>query len=428
MAEALYKFIVGDTAEIKGFNDEERSFTAWASKESIDRDRESLKASGWDLRNFKKNPVVPLFHEYRTPPVAKALWTKIVDGDGLLFKPQFADTAAGNETYYLYREGFMNAFSVGFEPKEWTDAKPEDTKSPRRTYTKQELLEISCVVVPAHPEALVEALESGLIKTQQMKDWFNRFIIETKENTKQKGVIPYHDYGKAPESESWDGPGTIAQCDVAKLKKICTWYDIDNPDVKSSYKLPHHNADLKCVFRGVSAAMGRLNQTDIPEDAKKGCYNHLVKHYQDFDKEPPEYGKAILESHAKAIVLDGDPRSLTLTLDYDLFMALVHIRTQLEIIGTKQVGDLQSELIGLSWDINDILNGILPEKKDLKHPDIDEADLYDIEIGDDDDIDLEPIEVELDASGDDGDSSDDEFVVEVSVESGDNADLIEVEI
>jgi hypothetical protein len=127
-------------------------------------------------------------------------------------------------------------------------------------------------------------------KAQPKQQTFNRDSYVVKE---EKGVIPYHDYGMADMNATWDGPGTVAQCDVAKLKKICAWFDPENPEVKSSYKLPHHNADLKVVFRGCAAAMGRLNQTDIPETDKKGCYNHIAKHYKDFDKEPPEYGKAL---------------------------------------------------------------------------------------------------------------------------------------
>ena len=35
--------------------------------------------------------------------------------------------------------------------------------------------------------------------------------------------------------------------------------------------------------------MGRLMQTDIPPDDKRGCHSHLARHYDQFDKEAPAF-------------------------------------------------------------------------------------------------------------------------------------------
>lgn len=109
-----------------------------------------------------------------------------------------------------------------------------------------------------------------------------------------KTVIPYKDLGTEPESEAWDGPGEIAKAEVEDLKQMCAWYDGDNPEVKSSYKLPHHKAESKkAVWRGVAAAMASLlgarGGVNIPESERKGVYNHLKKHYAEFDKEAPDF-------------------------------------------------------------------------------------------------------------------------------------------
>jgi len=159
------------TTEIdhKSFNDKERSFVAWASRPVIDRDKELIQADAWDTENYEKNKVICWAHDYSKPPVGKAIWLK-KQQEGLSFKPQFANTDAGKELYQLYKDGVLNAFSVGFVPKEggWIDsAKKGD---PKRTYTDVELLEISCVSVPSCPAALVEAYESGEIKTKSLKE------------------------------------------------------------------------------------------------------------------------------------------------------------------------------------------------------------------------------------------------------------------
>ncbi|MHC1624540.1 MAG: HK97 family phage prohead protease, partial [Methermicoccaceae archaeon] len=282
-------------AEVKEVNEEERSLVGTASTEVLDRDKEIIKTDGWELDNFRKNPVILLSHEYRQPPIGKALWVK-KDKNGLKFKAQFAKTQVAEEVFQLYKDGFMRAFSVGFIPKEWEEGNPEDEKGPRRIYTKQELLEISAVSVPSNPDALITAVNEGRIKTKVLKEALH--IEDNKkeaDNMQEKGVIPFKETPKAPEDEPWDAAREVREATVDDLKVMCTWYDSERPDVKQSYKLPHHKASGQhpVVWRGVAAAMAALfgarGGVDIPEKDRKGVYNHLVKHYRQFDKEPPEF-------------------------------------------------------------------------------------------------------------------------------------------
>ncbi len=281
-------------AEAKEVNEEERSLVAYASTAVMDRDGEVIKTEGWELDNFKKNPVILLSHEYRQPPIGKALWVK-KDKDRLKFKAQFAKTQVADEVFQLYKDGFMRAFSVGFIPKEWEDGDTEDEKGPKRVYTKQELLEISAVSVPSNPDALVAAVSEGKIKTKALKEALH--IEDNKkgvDSMEEKGVIPFKDLGIAPKDEPWDGPREVREADIEDLKLICTWYDSEKPDIKQSYKLPHHRAKShKAVWRGVAAAMAALfgarGGVNIPDKDRKGVYNHLAKHYKQFDETPPEF-------------------------------------------------------------------------------------------------------------------------------------------
>jgi len=147
----------------------ERQYEFIASNSIEDRDGEIIDVDGWDLKNFKKNPVIPWAHNYQNPPVARA--TKVWKHNGQLkntieFPPEgtyeFADTIER-----LVGAGYIKAESVGFIPKEWEDGDGE--KAPRRTYKKQELLEISLVPVPSNPDALRNAVSSGLITAKQFK-------------------------------------------------------------------------------------------------------------------------------------------------------------------------------------------------------------------------------------------------------------------
>lgn len=284
------KIIKNYITEIKEISETERTFTATASTENVDRDREVLTLKGWDLTNYKKNPVVLWAHTYDVPPIAKSVWTKVVKGEGLMFKPQFATTDFANDIFDLYKGGFLKSFSVGFKPVEWKDG--VGGEEPRRTYLKQELLEISSVPVPANPGALISAMSDGIIKSKAMQNIITSILD-------YKTAIPYSIHGdtqKAPEDATWDAGAELRAIgdDLAKLKKMCTWYDRENQDTKAAYKLPHHKAsNLAVVWTGVRAAMGALlgarGGVSIPSADRKGLYNHLVKHYQQFDKEPPEF-------------------------------------------------------------------------------------------------------------------------------------------
>ncbi len=146
----------------------ERKYEFTASTSDIDRDGEVIEVTGWDLKNFKKNPIILYAHNYSSLPIGKA--TKVGVRDGKLintveFPPpgtyEFADIVER-----LVDTGYLNTESVGFVPKEWSDG--DGTKEPRRTYTKQELLEISIVPVPSNPNALRNAVDDGVITTKQL--------------------------------------------------------------------------------------------------------------------------------------------------------------------------------------------------------------------------------------------------------------------
>jgi len=141
----------------------------------IDRDGEVLDPSGWDLKNYKKNPVILPAHNYHAPAIGRAKNIKVNDGQ-LNFRiefPQEGINPVADIYRKLYKSGFMKASSVGFVPIEWKNGSGD--KEPRRTYTKQELLELSLVSVPANPQALVtakgfgEAVSKGVLSNDEVE-------------------------------------------------------------------------------------------------------------------------------------------------------------------------------------------------------------------------------------------------------------------
>lgn len=261
------------------------------STEVLDRMGESISQEGWELTNYKKNPVVLWGHNVREerPPIGKAtkLWLDGVRKKKLMFDIKFdmADQFAA-EIYRKVKEGFINTVSVGFLPieSEPIDKKDSGIFGPQK-YIKQELLELSYVPVPANPEAL-SALKSMNLHGQTP--------IKTLESVYRKP-----EYDLAPKTESWDGPGEVAKAgdkDIFAVDKL----------------LPHHNAsDGRVVYRGIKQSMALLlgAKEGVPEEKREEAYEHIARHYQEFEEEAPEF-KYVEDQVLKS--LDEEIHSLVL--------------------------------------------------------------------------------------------------------------------
>lgn len=144
-----------------------------ASDETLDRYDEVIEAGGWQLENYLRNPVIQNAHNYGDiiHTIGKALVTKI-EGGALMQTWKFATNAnpIAKIARDMYRDGFLNASSVGFMPIEWING---DNKADyRRKYTKTELLEVSAVGIPANPNALALAVKAGCVNKSDLQELF----------------------------------------------------------------------------------------------------------------------------------------------------------------------------------------------------------------------------------------------------------------
>lgn len=178
--DKIFKYIPNCVIE-KREGKKEGEFVAWGSKIDVDRDNEIILPEGIDVTNYEKNKLVLFGHNHYIPAVGKAMWLKIIPEEGLKFGFKFAtgDDAPqlSKDLNYLYKEGIMNSFSVGFIGKKYID-NPGDTKGyekyagVNRIWTEVELLEISCVNVPANAEARVLEISKSLAPEADRKELF----------------------------------------------------------------------------------------------------------------------------------------------------------------------------------------------------------------------------------------------------------------
>lgn len=147
-----------DIHHTKGVQSENDPFEFVMSDESIDRVGDVIRAGGWDLADFQKNPVALWGHDHGKPI---GVWENVrVAGKKLIGKLKLAKqgTSAEIDTIRsLVEQRILKAVSVGFQPIE---AKPLE-KTSGYEYTKQRLHECSLVAVPANANALAIAKSFG---------------------------------------------------------------------------------------------------------------------------------------------------------------------------------------------------------------------------------------------------------------------------
>lgn len=330
------------TAEVKQADPDERVLEFTVSTGSPDRDGDVIDPEGWELENFRKNPVVLWAHSHRNLPVAKGIEVA-TEGNELVALAEFPEPGIhqfADTVFELLRRGFLNATSVGFNPLEWTINEERGGID----FERQELLEFSIVPVPANPEALIAASRQG-VNLEPMRTWAKSTLealeeaeddppeadsgasvddvadrveldtgtleekiddlremvesaIEAEETREAKDVITYdqaHEGGTptAPRDREWDGQEQVAEADVDDLEVMSAWRaplpdDRDEP-VKGDYKLPHHLAsgEHAVVWRAITNAAARLPQTDVPQEDVPGIQDHIAQHYEEFDETAP---------------------------------------------------------------------------------------------------------------------------------------------
>jgi len=224
--------------EVKKSNDDNRTIEGVFSTADVDRSGDPpIEQESWNLKNFKKNPVVLFAHDSRNIPIGKVTKLKLDEKGNLAGKIMFAvDEGVGiygdliKTVYNLYKGKFMRAFSVGFKLGEITD----DKKGMK--LIKNELLEISCVPVPANALALAKAkgldLEA-LDKVDEIEETIDfKKDAESNEDSPDEGAGDTGDNNEEVEEDTpEDDTGDTGDAEKAIKTEISAEYDKENNKV-----------------------------------------------------------------------------------------------------------------------------------------------------------------------------------------------------
>lgn len=337
----------------------------------LNRNNHRVNPQGWVLDAYRKNPVALWAHDDTMLSLGMATDVSIGEAElvaEILFTPEGLINF-NDKVYSLYTlpadspTHFLNAVSAGWVPLDYEIVETDDHWE--IAFKSQELVEISCVPVPADPNALRLAAKAGIDvgplrawaralvgepryvlnvtkpmaheERKTLQDRFAEFypgakllIVEagqltaiddlaavhqlTEEEFEAQiaaveggritaGVVPSNvSTDLAPKSATWSAPtlGDFTdqswdELDDQEKRRIAghyAWSSEMPPAAFGSLKLPHHDPHSgKVVWMGCIAAMSRCMQanTDIPHADLQRVYNHLAKHYKDFNEEPPEF-------------------------------------------------------------------------------------------------------------------------------------------
>src|SRR5689334_16338680 len=102
--------------------DDTRKIRFCFSDATIDRAGDSIDPKGWELDEFKANPVALWAHQSFLPPIGRASDVGL-SNNKLMGTIEFMTaeiSALADSVYRMFKGGWMKAVSVGFIPIEWT--------------------------------------------------------------------------------------------------------------------------------------------------------------------------------------------------------------------------------------------------------------------------------------------------------------------
>lgn len=264
---------------VKGY--EERILSYTCSDDSVDRMGDVIKQDGWDLENFKSNPVIMANHNYGEYPVGNALSVG-VEGNKLKMKILFATedvSKDADKAYRLAKAGFMKAGSVGFIPKQYRVPTKEEKellgmKDFGMIFEKNELLEFSVCGVPANANAIQDSIKRGMLSKKDLELIYKSEEIESANVTEEDNTDTTNDSNNNTTND------TTVNVPEEEIAKAVAKYmqSQNNIVVKQGAVLSKKNKELiNKVIGSMNDTITSLNELMKNAEANNDSDNNDVK-------------------------------------------------------------------------------------------------------------------------------------------------------
>ncbi len=201
------------------------------------------------------------------------------------------DTEAGRDAYSNVAGNFIREWSVGFNIPKDDDVthEGEDVSTVHRRIANLDWVEVSTVIRGASPSTATVSAKSASAETSL------------------KAAIPSH--LTATVEDAWDANlmRTRIKGGAGILRGSHAWYDTEgDPEAKSSYKFLHHHVGKNgkvgaANIRALNSTLSGLNsrRISIPENDRRGVYNHLARHLREAGRKPSELRSADMPDNSK---------------------------------------------------------------------------------------------------------------------------------
>ena len=235
------------------------------------------------------------------------------DDIGLRISANLAPTTAGKDLYTLIQRGDINKMSFAFFV---ADDEYDRKTSTRRINKFAAIGDVSAVDAPAYEQTSIsarsyyegqKAVAELIEKQQEYSEKRNQLLQAYFKTAEKRQAIPYVKTGMG--DEPWDGPTMRSNLNTGPdvkadyYRQAFAWVDQDaNPDTKGAYKFIHHDvsdggvigpANIKACQTGIAVLNGNMGGSKIPDEDRKGVYDHLAAHLRDAKIEPEKLKNVI---------------------------------------------------------------------------------------------------------------------------------------
>lgn len=208
----------------------------------------------------------------------------------------FLDTAGGRDTFTVVKalaESGLGEWSYGYDVVE-ADRGQFDGRDVQ-FLKRLKVHEVSPVLVGAgvNTRTLAAKSKQALVRTGMDPVEADRLVERTVAVSEYKAAIRPHE--TPVTAKAWEGrrvTGDLtAEASIADLRAVYAWCDpTGDPEAKASYRFAHHDAGGEANLRACLTHIAALNsgKSGVPDDDRRGVFNHLAAHLLDGDRESPE--------------------------------------------------------------------------------------------------------------------------------------------
>jgi hypothetical protein len=210
---------------------------------------------------------------------------RITASEAILDGKFFLDTTAGRDTFQVVKRlGAKQEWSYGFDI---LDAEPGKFDGQDVQFLKR------VKVHEASPVLLGAGVNTRTLSAKSAKSAIEE-IERGRVVSEYKAAVRPHE--TPTSTKAWSAAKAedqlLVQPSIMDLRSMYAWCDPSgDPEMKTSYRYPHHDgpagdANLRACVAGIAKLNG--SAPGVPEEDRRGVYNHLAAHLVDSDRVPAE--------------------------------------------------------------------------------------------------------------------------------------------